>query len=352
MVAHHVTGIVVQAQAARLVAADRPEAAAVALERIERAGAEALGAMRLMVGALRDETAPRRPRSGGEPRRPAGHRQAAGARRAAGDVVDRRPSRRRCPPRSSRRSTGSPARRSRTPGVTPSAPPSIDVDVALRATGTSTLLVRNDGAAATGRRRLRPAAAWPSGPRRSAARSAPVRCRPAAGRSPPSSPSNRPWEERRDAAGRHRRRPGDGALGDPDDPRGERDRGGRRGSRRARGARARPASCAPTCACSTSACRSSTGWRSTRLLAGPGVADPIPVVVVTTFDLDEYVQRRDPQRRQRLPAQGRRPGAARRGGARRGDRRRARVAVDHRAVPAPLRRVGRRRRAGPTRRCR
>jgi signal transduction histidine kinase len=58
MVAHHVTGIVVQAQAARLVAADRPEAAGVALERIERAGAEALGAMRLMVGTLRDETAP------------------------------------------------------------------------------------------------------------------------------------------------------------------------------------------------------------------------------------------------------------------------------------------------------
>jgi signal transduction histidine kinase len=58
MVAHHVTGIVVQAQAARLVASDRPEAASVALERIERAGAEALGAMRLMVGTLRDETAP------------------------------------------------------------------------------------------------------------------------------------------------------------------------------------------------------------------------------------------------------------------------------------------------------
>jgi signal transduction histidine kinase len=58
MVAHHVTGIVVQAQAARLVASDRPDAAAVALERIERAGAEALGAMRLMVGTLRDEMAP------------------------------------------------------------------------------------------------------------------------------------------------------------------------------------------------------------------------------------------------------------------------------------------------------
>lgn len=58
MVAHHVTGIVVQAQAARLVAAERPDAAALALERIERAGGEALGAMRLMVGTLRDEAAP------------------------------------------------------------------------------------------------------------------------------------------------------------------------------------------------------------------------------------------------------------------------------------------------------
>lgn len=31
------------------------------------------------------------------------------------------------------------------------------------------------------------------------------------------------------------------------------------------------------------------GLEATRLLAGPNVADPIPVVVVTTFDLDEYV---------------------------------------------------------------
>jgi DNA-binding NarL/FixJ family response regulator len=31
------------------------------------------------------------------------------------------------------------------------------------------------------------------------------------------------------------------------------------------------------------------GLEATRLLAGPGVADPIPVVVVTTFDLDDYV---------------------------------------------------------------
>ncbi|RXZ73023.1 response regulator transcription factor [Agromyces albus] len=31
------------------------------------------------------------------------------------------------------------------------------------------------------------------------------------------------------------------------------------------------------------------GIEATRALAGPGVADPIPVVVITTFDLDEYV---------------------------------------------------------------
>ncbi|MFJ5991732.1 response regulator [Lentzea sp. NPDC092896] len=31
------------------------------------------------------------------------------------------------------------------------------------------------------------------------------------------------------------------------------------------------------------------GIEATRLLAGPGVADPIAVVVITTFDLDEYV---------------------------------------------------------------
>jgi DNA-binding NarL/FixJ family response regulator len=31
------------------------------------------------------------------------------------------------------------------------------------------------------------------------------------------------------------------------------------------------------------------GLQALRLLAGPGVADPVKVVVVTTFDLDEYV---------------------------------------------------------------
>ena len=32
------------------------------------------------------------------------------------------------------------------------------------------------------------------------------------------------------------------------------------------------------------------GLEATRLLAGPGVEDPIPVVIVTTFDLDEYLE--------------------------------------------------------------
>jgi len=32
------------------------------------------------------------------------------------------------------------------------------------------------------------------------------------------------------------------------------------------------------------------GLEATRVLAGPGVADPIPVVIVTTFDLDEYLE--------------------------------------------------------------
>ncbi|HRE00685.1 MAG TPA: histidine kinase, partial [Ilumatobacteraceae bacterium] len=57
VVAHHVTGIVVQAQAAKLVADLQPEATIPALAAIETAGAEALTAMRRMVGALREEDA-------------------------------------------------------------------------------------------------------------------------------------------------------------------------------------------------------------------------------------------------------------------------------------------------------
>jgi signal transduction histidine kinase len=53
LVAHHVTGIVVQAQAARLVADARPDVTANALSSIEQAGADALSSMRAMVGALR-----------------------------------------------------------------------------------------------------------------------------------------------------------------------------------------------------------------------------------------------------------------------------------------------------------
>ncbi|KAA9376542.1 sensor histidine kinase [Microbispora cellulosiformans] len=53
VVAHHVTGIVVQAQAARLVASRSPEKAGDALGQIETAGSDALAAMRRVVGLLR-----------------------------------------------------------------------------------------------------------------------------------------------------------------------------------------------------------------------------------------------------------------------------------------------------------
>lgn len=54
VVGHHLTGIVVQAQAAQHVATQDPTAAAGALARIEREGTDALAAMRRMVGAWRD----------------------------------------------------------------------------------------------------------------------------------------------------------------------------------------------------------------------------------------------------------------------------------------------------------
>ena len=58
------------------------------------------------------------------------------------------------------------------------------------------------------------------------------------------------------------------------------------------------------------------GIEATRELAGPDVADPIPVVVITTFDLDEYVYAALRRRRARIPAEGRGRDHARRGGAR------------------------------------
>ncbi|MCP2364464.1 signal transduction histidine kinase [Nonomuraea thailandensis] len=55
LVAHHITGIVVQAQAARTVAESRPEAVAPALDAIATAGSDALTSMRRMVAVLRTE---------------------------------------------------------------------------------------------------------------------------------------------------------------------------------------------------------------------------------------------------------------------------------------------------------
>ncbi|MEU1588209.1 histidine kinase [Micromonospora sp. NPDC005710] len=57
-IAHHVTGIVVQAQGARFVAEQDPQRVIVALAQIERAGAETMASMRRMVGILRNPDAP------------------------------------------------------------------------------------------------------------------------------------------------------------------------------------------------------------------------------------------------------------------------------------------------------
>ncbi|MFE0043533.1 sensor histidine kinase [Streptomyces albireticuli] len=63
VVAHHVTGIVVQAQAARFTALDGPAAAA-AFERIEISAGESLSAMRRLVGVLREGDAETEPVAG------------------------------------------------------------------------------------------------------------------------------------------------------------------------------------------------------------------------------------------------------------------------------------------------
>jgi signal transduction histidine kinase len=56
-IAHHVTGIVVQAQGARFIAEQDPQRVLLALEQIEKAGAETMASMRRMVGVLRDPLA-------------------------------------------------------------------------------------------------------------------------------------------------------------------------------------------------------------------------------------------------------------------------------------------------------
>jgi signal transduction histidine kinase len=55
LVAHHITGIVVQAQAAKVVAEQKPEAVVPSLESIANAGSEALTSMRRLVSVLRAE---------------------------------------------------------------------------------------------------------------------------------------------------------------------------------------------------------------------------------------------------------------------------------------------------------
>ncbi|MFF5245164.1 histidine kinase [Streptosporangium sp. NPDC000095] len=68
VVAHHVTSIVLQAQAAQLVTARHPEEATDSLADIETAGSEALAATRRAVGLLRDAALAAAPDAGGRER--------------------------------------------------------------------------------------------------------------------------------------------------------------------------------------------------------------------------------------------------------------------------------------------
>nr|WP_204026506.1 histidine kinase [Sinosporangium siamense] len=61
LVAHHITGIVVQAQAARTVAEYKPDAVLPALDAIAASGTDALTSMRRLVGVLRADEAARTP---------------------------------------------------------------------------------------------------------------------------------------------------------------------------------------------------------------------------------------------------------------------------------------------------
>jgi DNA-binding NarL/FixJ family response regulator len=65
-------------------------------------------------------------------------------------------------------------------------------------------------------------------------------------------------------------------------------RGDRSGRRRPRGGRPGPAAAPDVCLFDIRM-PEIDGIEATRQLAGPDVADPLAVVVITTFDLDEYV---------------------------------------------------------------
>ena len=112
-----------------------------------------------------------------------------------------------------------------------------------------------------------------------------------------------------------------------------------------------PGRCVPTWCSWTCACRGWTASTRRAALAGPGVAEPMKVVILTTFDLDEYVFEA-----LRAGARGfllkdlRREDLAARGASRRGGRGAA-GAVDHEALDRGLRGRVRPARQRPTSPC-
>ena len=140
---------------------------------------------------------------------------------------------------------------------------------------------------------------------------------------------------------RHRRRPGPGPRRVPDDPRGAAGhRGRRRGGRRRGG---RPTDAAPPTrrrpdGHPDAGPRRARGDATAPRAPPPTTArrgTPPRIVILTTFDLDEYVYAALQAGASGFPAQGRLAGASRRRRADRRDRRRAPRPIDH----APPRRA-------------
>lgn len=296
LVAHYVTGIVVQAQAARVVADRDPAAAGEALDQIEGAGKDALTAMRRLVGSLRNDdgsspTAPIAPPVG-----LAGLDDLVAASSTLGLAValavDQRA--RNHLPGAVAASTHRIVQESLT-NVRRHAVEATRAEVDVRLVGEVLATGSTDTdtvspACTNGPRRW----AAPSPPGRSTLRATAGGCRPGSRSMPP--PPGPPRE------------PGDpGGWGDPvirvvlaDDQAmvrtgfkmileasgdidvvGEADNG--------RSAVALARHLRPDVCLLDIRMPELDGLEATRILAGPDVAEPLRVVVVTTFDLDDYV---------------------------------------------------------------
>ena len=285
-VAHHVSAIVIRAQAGRAVAATRPEAAVDALAVIEAEGTRTLAEMRTMVGVLRETE---RRRSAPQPgvadlerlARSVGDRPRVEVE-VSGDLEDLGPAVGAAIYRIAQESITNAVRHARQATR-------IDVrrDVGRRLRPPDCPRRRRGHLGAPEPARLRLGRDDRAGRRSSAARSPRDPMRTGAG------PSTWCCRERRSADDdprTRRRRPGSRPDRTRDDPRrAARYRGGRSGGRRAAKRSQLARRLRPDVCLFDIRMPGLDGIAATRELAGPGVDDPLAIVVITTFDLDEYV---------------------------------------------------------------